>query len=62
MYLAELWRYRVKSMAGEMLPETVLGPMEIPGDWDLDVVDKRGHVVTAGHRGRATPDPDPVRS
>ncbi len=52
MYLAELWRYSVKSMAGEMLPETVLGPMGIPGDRDLYVVDGRGDVVTARNRPR----------
>jgi uncharacterized protein YcbX len=52
MYLAELWRYAVKSMAGEMLPKTVLGPMGIPGDRDLYVVDGRGYVVTARNRPR----------
>ena len=52
MHLAELWRYPVKSMAGEMLPETVLGPMGIPGDRDLYVVDGQGQVVTARNRPR----------
>jgi hypothetical protein len=47
MHLAELWRYPVKSMAGEMLREALLGPMGIPGDRDLYVVDGRGRVVTA---------------
>jgi uncharacterized protein YcbX len=50
VYLAELWRYPVKSMGGEMLPETVLGPMGIPGDRDLYVVDGRGQVITARNR------------
>jgi uncharacterized protein YcbX len=50
VYLAELWRYPTKSMAGEMLPEAVLGPMGIPGDRDLYVVDGRGHVITARNR------------
>jgi hypothetical protein len=52
VHLAELWRYPVKSMAGEMLPETVLGPMGIPGDRDVYVVDGRGQVVTARNRPR----------
>jgi hypothetical protein len=47
VYLAELWRYPIKSMAGELLPETVLGPMGIPGDRDLYVVDGHGQVITA---------------
>jgi uncharacterized protein len=52
VYLAELWRYPVKSMAGEMLLETVLGPMGIPGDRDLYVVDGQGQVITARDRPR----------
>jgi uncharacterized protein YcbX len=47
MYLAEIWRYPIKSMAGEMLPEAVLGPMGIPGDREFYVVDGRGQVITA---------------
>jgi len=47
VYLAEIWRYPIKSMAGEMLPEAVLGPMGIPGDRELYVVDGRGQVITA---------------
>jgi len=50
MYLAELWRYPVKSMGGEMLPETLLGTMGIPGDRDLYVVNGRGQVITARDR------------
>jgi uncharacterized protein YcbX len=52
VYLAELWRYPIKSMAGEMLLETVLGPMGIPGDRDLYVVDGQGQVITARNRPR----------
>jgi uncharacterized protein len=47
MYLAEIWRYPIKSMAGEMLPEAVLGPMGIPGDREFYVVDGQGQVLTA---------------
>lgn len=50
MYLEELWRYPIKSMAGEMLSEAVLGPMGIPGDRDLYVVDGQGQVITARDR------------
>jgi len=32
MHLAELWRYPVKSMAGEQLVEATLGPLGVPGD------------------------------
>jgi uncharacterized protein YcbX len=47
MYLAEIWRYPIKSMAGEMLTEAVLGPMGIPGDREFHVVDGQGQVLTA---------------
>ena len=52
VHLAELWRYPVKSMAGERLHEAVLGPMGVPGDRELQVVDGRGEVVTARHRSQ----------
>ncbi|HZU97264.1 MAG TPA: MOSC N-terminal beta barrel domain-containing protein [Planctomycetota bacterium] len=50
MHLAELWRYPVKSMSGEMLQEAVIGPLGVPGDRELYVVDGMGRVVDA--RGR----------
>ncbi len=50
MHLAELWRYPIKSMAGEMLQEAVVGPMGIPGDRNLYVVDEQGNVLTARNR------------
>ena len=52
MQLTELWRYPVKSMAGEMLPEAVLGPTGIPGDRALYVVDGREQIVSARTRPR----------
>jgi uncharacterized protein YcbX len=52
VHLAELWRYPVKSMAGEMLPEALLGPMGIPGDRDLYVIDGRGQTLTARNHPR----------
>src|SRR4051812_40245827 len=50
MRVAELWRYPVKSMAGERLEETWLGVDGIPGDRSVYVVDGRGAVVSARTR------------
>ena len=50
MHVAELWRYPVKSMAGEPLEEAVLGEDGIAGDRILAVFDARGAVVTARTR------------
>jgi uncharacterized protein YcbX len=47
MRVAELWRYPVKSMAGERLSETTLGPLGVPGDRELVVVDGTGRIVTS---------------
>ena len=47
MHVGELWRYPVKSMAGEMLREAALGDMGIAGDRLTYVVDDRGAVLTA---------------
>lgn len=47
MYLAEIWRYPVKSMGGERLAEAVLGPLGIDGDRVVHVESARGRVVTA---------------
>ncbi|MGH6718888.1 MAG: MOSC domain-containing protein [Alphaproteobacteria bacterium] len=63
MYIAEIWRYPVKSMAGERLTEAILGPSGLDGDRRLHVEDRRGRVVTArthprllGHRARTGED------
>jgi len=50
MRLAELWRYPIKSMAGEPLAEAELGALGVPGDRGLYVVDRRGRVMTARTR------------
>lgn len=50
MQVAELWRYPVKSMAGERLDETSVGIDGIPGDRRLDVVDSRGEILSARTR------------
>lgn len=50
MHLAEIWRYPVKSMAGERLESAELGPLGVPGDRQLFVVDAEGQVQTARTR------------
>jgi len=47
MYLQELWRYPVKSMAGERLDRATAGPLGLHGDRVVQVYDARGRLVTA---------------
>jgi uncharacterized protein YcbX len=47
MYLAEIWRYPVKSMAGECLDHATVGPLGLEGDRTIVVADRNGRVVTA---------------
>jgi uncharacterized protein YcbX len=65
MQISELWRYPVKSMAGERLERAQLGRDGIPGDRVLYVVDERGQILSArtkprllGHRATVGPDGD----
>lgn len=58
MYVAEIWRYPVKSMAGEALDQAVVGPLGLEGDRVVHVEDARRRLVTArthpdllGHKG-----------
>ena len=58
MNLKEIWRYPVKTMAGEKLQRVELGPLGIAGDRVIHVEDARGRVVTSrshprflGHTG-----------
>jgi uncharacterized protein YcbX len=67
MKLAELWRYPVKTMAGEMLERAQLGPLGIEGDRVVHVEDADGRVITSrshprflGHRGVLGPDGEPL--
>src|SRR4051794_9720583 len=52
MWLSELWRYPVKSMAGERLEEAWLGLDGIPGDRRIVVLDGEGEIVSARTRPR----------
>ena len=47
MHVAELWRYPVKSLAGERLEAADLREDGFPGDRALRVVDRDGRPVTA---------------
>jgi hypothetical protein len=47
MHLSEIWRYPVKSMAGERLDRAVLGPLGLHGDRVVQAYDGRGRLVTA---------------
>ena len=65
MYMSEIWRYPVKSMAGEQLEEAMLRPLGIPGDREFVVMNRPGRIVSARERPRllrmrATRNPDDV--
>ena len=67
MRVAELWRYPVKTMAGERLERARLGSLGIEGDRVVHVEDEDGHVLTSrshprflGHKGTLGPDGEPL--
>jgi MOSC domain-containing protein len=67
MHVKELWRYPVKSMAGETILEATVLPLGIEGDRIVQVRGADGRVVTArthprllGHRGSLGPDGEPL--
>jgi uncharacterized protein YcbX len=47
MRVAEIWRYPVKSMAGERIESAMVGPLGIAGDRVVHVEDSRGRVITS---------------
>ena len=58
MKITEIWRYPVKTMAGEKLQQVGMGPLGIEGDRVVHVEDARGRIVTSrshprflGHKG-----------
>src|SRR5260370_1929878 len=58
MYVEQIWRYPVKSMAGERLNHVEVGALGLAGDRIVHIEDRRGRVVTArthpqllGHQG-----------
>ena len=67
MRIAELWRYPVKSMAGERLESVRVGPMGLDGDRVVYVRRPWGRIATArtfprllGHRATLGPDGEPL--
>ena len=63
MKVAELWRYPVKTMAGEQLQRASVGPLGIAGDRVVQVQDADGRVITSrshprflSHHGSLAPD------
>lgn len=67
MRVAELWRYPVKSMAGERLDRAEIGPEGIAGDRVIQVRDERGRILTSrtrplllGHRATLGADGEPL--
>jgi uncharacterized protein YcbX len=50
VHVAELWRYPVKSLAGERLDAVEVREDGFPGDRALKVIDGRGELVTARTR------------
>jgi MOSC domain-containing protein len=67
MKVAEIWRYPVKTMAGEKLQRVHLGPLGIEGDRVVHVEDARGQVITSrshprflGHKGALGRDGEPL--
>lgn len=66
MRVAEIWRYPVKTMAGEKLQRARVGPLGVEGDRVVHVEDAQGRVITArthprflGHKGTLGPDGEP---
>lgn len=67
MYVKEIWRYPVKSMAGERLSAVDIGAFGLAGDRVVHVEQTTGRVVTArthprllGHRGSLDARGDPL--
>jgi len=46
MHIAEIWRYPVKSLAGQMLPESEVSLMGLPHDREIVIV-HHDRIITA---------------
>jgi uncharacterized protein len=67
MHVAELWRYPIKSMAGEPLTSAMITEAGIVGDRSVYVLGAHGRIVTARtrprllrHRAALGPDGEPL--
>jgi len=67
MKVTEIWRYPVKTMAGEKLQRVRIGPFGIEGDRVVHVEDTHEQVITSrshprflGHKGTLGPDGEPL--
>jgi len=67
MRVAEIWRYPVKTMAGETLQRARVGPLGVEGDRVVRVEDGQERVITSrshprflGHKGTLGPDGEPL--
>jgi uncharacterized protein YcbX len=67
MRVAEIWRYPVKTMAGERLDRVSIGSLGIQGDRIVHIEDADGRVITSrshprflGHRGTLGSDGEPL--
>src|SRR5437867_4755647 len=67
MKVTEIWRYPVKTMAGEKLQRGRMGPLGIDGDRVVHVEDTQGRVITSrshprflGHKGTLGVDGAPL--
>lgn len=63
LFVKEIWRYPVKTMAGEKLQQVAIGPLGLAGDRVVHVQDGRGRTITSrshpgflGHHGTIAPD------
>ncbi len=67
MRVAEIWRYPVKTMAGEMLERVTIGTLGVEGDRVVHVEDAQGRVITSrshprflAHKGTLGIDGEPL--
>ena len=67
MIVTEIWRYPIKTMAGEMLQRAQVGPLGIDGDRIVHVESVQNKVITSrshprflGHKGTLSADGEPL--